>query len=106
MKIDDATLIIHLLRHMKIEIMNAGGEESAIVGMAIRPDVYSAWCKAIVDMMMFKSTEHIPNQIAGVHYVVFEIKYTSLPNGVIWRPEVTFFTDASVWRRFLQHTDD
>lgn len=104
---EDALVISALISRFEHELLAKGGKRTDIVGMAIRPDVYQKWATLMVSYMVFKSVEGIANTIRGIPYVVFGITYkTTVSTVPLWTPEVTFFTDEDVWRRFLQHTDD
>lgn len=107
--IDGGNRISLLIRFISYELAYEGGGSENLVGMALRPDVYKEFMTFYVSTLTHKQEIPAEAQIMGVPYVVFGITAITpdeLGKTVRWAPEVTFFTDGNVWKRFLQHTDD
>lgn len=88
--------IAHHAMRCSLVVAGVDDYDHAIIGAAITAavleEVLAPWAN---DMVKQKPHEDHTDRIEGIPFVVCE--------GL--KCDIIFFTDANVWRRFLQHTD-
>lgn len=82
--------ILTYLKFFNFELVKVGSGAADIEGMLIRQDVFEAWKETYAPGIDLHGT------MWGVPFHVEPFSGDA---------EVVFFTDSSVWKRFLRHTD-